>query len=168
MWSNSPPTLTGAGHQWTTPTSRGHFQSWFSQWEPLVATHIGTHHSLVTHTSKCGWAISWDMYGTHLWSRRQNLHRKQSSDGSRIHIGQQNPLPALTHKEGHSHHHHIISPASLNHCIPSINQSGLLCPFYNLNAYLGTVGMNTPSLCVRKVGLEVALIVVDRRRWWMH
>jgi hypothetical protein len=40
--TNNPPT-----HHWTTPTSRGHFYSWFSQWEPLVVTNVGTHRSLV-------------------------------------------------------------------------------------------------------------------------
>ena len=29
----SPPTLTGAGYQRTIPTSKGHFQEWFNQWE---------------------------------------------------------------------------------------------------------------------------------------
>ena len=52
----SPPTQTGAGHQWTIPTT--HFLSWCSQWEPLDVTNVGTHRSPVTHTSKCGWAIT--------------------------------------------------------------------------------------------------------------
>ena len=40
---DSPPTLTGVGHQWTILTNMGHFWSKSSQWELLVATNFGTH-----------------------------------------------------------------------------------------------------------------------------
>ena len=56
--TNTLPTLVGVGHQCTTPTSRGHFWSYLSQWEPLVATSAGTLHSLVASTSRCGEGIN--------------------------------------------------------------------------------------------------------------
>ena len=56
--NNTLPTHVGVGHQWMESTSRGHFQSYFSQWEPLVATSVGTLHSLVASTSRCGEGIS--------------------------------------------------------------------------------------------------------------
>ena len=56
--SNSPPTLTGAGHQRTVSTSIG-----CSQWLCVAKTILkvalaGRNCSLVARTSKCGWAIS--------------------------------------------------------------------------------------------------------------
>ena len=61
--TDTHPTPAGAGQQRTIPTSMGHFQSYFTQWEPLVATSASTLRSLVTHTNKCGWAINgqWKM-----------------------------------------------------------------------------------------------------------
>jgi hypothetical protein len=56
-YTNSPPTLTGAGDHWTIFISRERFYAWCSQWKSLVATSAGTHRSLMTHTSTCVWAI---------------------------------------------------------------------------------------------------------------
>jgi hypothetical protein len=54
---NSPPTLTGVGHQWTVSTSIGCNQ-WLSPAKPtLKVPHVGRNRSLVVRTSKCGWAI---------------------------------------------------------------------------------------------------------------
>ena len=41
-WADTLPTPASAGHQWTIPTSRGHSESYFSQWEPLFAMSVGT------------------------------------------------------------------------------------------------------------------------------
>jgi hypothetical protein len=60
QYANSPPTFTGVGHQWTI--SRGHCKNWFSQWEPLVAITADTHRSLMAHTNRCGWAISYVLF----------------------------------------------------------------------------------------------------------
>ena len=40
---------------------QGHFLSWFNQWEPLVATSVGIHRSLVARTSMCVWDIRFQM-----------------------------------------------------------------------------------------------------------
>jgi hypothetical protein len=54
---NSPPTLTGVGHQWTVSTSIG-CKQWLSPAKPtLKVPHVGRNRSLVVRTSKCGWAI---------------------------------------------------------------------------------------------------------------
>jgi hypothetical protein len=71
--SYSTSTLTGVGHQWTIPTTMGHFKNWFSQWEPMVVISVGTQRSLVTHTNKCGWAISKDSY-TFVVSPLSSIH----------------------------------------------------------------------------------------------
>ena len=59
LHTNTLPTHVGASHQWTIPTSMGHFRSYFSQWEPLVATSVGTLRSLVANTSRCGEGINY-------------------------------------------------------------------------------------------------------------
>ena len=48
------PTHASAGHQWTILIIRGHFWSYFSQWELLVATNVCTLCSTVACTSRCG------------------------------------------------------------------------------------------------------------------
>ena len=56
---NSPPTLTGAGHQWTVNTNTSCNQ-WLSLAKPVLkVAHASRHRSLVLRTSKCMWAISW-------------------------------------------------------------------------------------------------------------
>ena len=61
MLLNSPPTLTSAGHQRTVSTSSGCNQ-WLSLAKPLLKVALaGRNRSLVTQTSKCGWAISVDV-----------------------------------------------------------------------------------------------------------
>ena len=57
------PIIIGAGYQLTIPTNKGHFQQCVQPvvatgGEPLVATSVGTHRSMVARTSKCGWATS--------------------------------------------------------------------------------------------------------------
>ena len=48
-----PHILVRASSEWFL-LARGHLQSWFNQYELLVATSVGTHRSLV---HLCGWAI---------------------------------------------------------------------------------------------------------------
>ena len=60
--TNSPPTLTSAGHQWTVSTSTGCNQ-WSSLARPtLKVAPAGRNCSLVARTNKCGWAISSQTY----------------------------------------------------------------------------------------------------------
>jgi hypothetical protein len=55
--ANSPPTLTGVGHQWTVSPSASCNQ-WLSLAKPcLKVLPAGRNRSLVARTSKCGWAI---------------------------------------------------------------------------------------------------------------
>ena len=55
---NSPPTLTGVGHQCTVCTNTG-CNRWLSLAKPtLKVAHAGRNRSLMTRTSMCGRAIS--------------------------------------------------------------------------------------------------------------
>ena len=56
--TNSPLTLTGAGHQWTVPINIGYIQ-WLSLATlTLKVAPAGRCHSLFAQTNKCGHAIS--------------------------------------------------------------------------------------------------------------
>ena len=56
--TNSPPTVTGAGHHWTVSTNIGCNQ-WLSLAKTLLkVTLAGRNRSMVARTNKCGWAIS--------------------------------------------------------------------------------------------------------------
>ena len=51
------PHLFGRGHQWTVPTNTGYMQ-WLSLVKStLKSTPACRKGPLVTHTSKCGWAM---------------------------------------------------------------------------------------------------------------
>ena len=60
-WSqhlHTPPNRLVRATSERLPPAGGHFQSYFSQWEPLVATNAGTPRSLLGCTSRCGECIS--------------------------------------------------------------------------------------------------------------
>ena len=57
LFTNTPPTLTGAGHRRTVNTSKGCNQ-WLSLAKTLLKLALdGGNCSLVARTSKCGWGI---------------------------------------------------------------------------------------------------------------
>ena len=56
--NNSPPTFTSAGYQWIVSTNTGYNQ-WLSLAKPtLKVVPASMIRSLLTRTSKCGWAIT--------------------------------------------------------------------------------------------------------------
>ena len=55
---DSPPTLSGAGHQWTVRINIDYIK-WLSLAKPtLKVAHAGGDHSLVARINKCEWTIS--------------------------------------------------------------------------------------------------------------
>ena len=71
--SNSPPTLTGVGHQWTVSTSTG-----CNQWLSLVKSTLkvlpaGRNLSLAACTNKCGWVIRRSIPETNESSKTERL-----------------------------------------------------------------------------------------------
>ena len=66
VYNNSPPTLSGVGHQRTVSTSAACNQ-WLSLAKTLLKVALaGTNRSLVTRTSKCEWAITPSLSPLHI------------------------------------------------------------------------------------------------------
>ena len=102
----SPPTHTGAGHQWTVSTNIGCNQ-WLSLAEPtLKMAPAGRNHSPVAHTNMCGWTIS-------RWLRKKGK-RKEWNRSDRI--------------EGTLHLTLLVPPTGRNVNLPTTVRIWLLPP----------------------------------------
>ena len=55
--NNSPPTLIGAGHQWTVPTNTNYIHWLTLTKSTLKVALAGSNRTLAARISKCGWAI---------------------------------------------------------------------------------------------------------------
>ena len=85
MVVTNPPTLTGAGHQWTVSINTGCNQ-WFSLAKlTLKVVRVGRNRSPVVHTSKRGCAVSKRGCVWHLWLWSNGLFEQSCQKARLLH-----------------------------------------------------------------------------------